>query len=143
MTPTKNSPAVAPPNTSTLLHRLAKRITRNTPEHDLGMRLRQFWTLSYLADREGVAQNELADAFMLDANNAVLLLNELEDAGWIERRRNPDDRRRHVVFLTDDGRAAVSRARDACAIAENELLVKLSANERDTLRKLLVKALEE
>jgi DNA-binding MarR family transcriptional regulator len=140
---TTNTETVAPTNTSTLLHRLAKKITRNTPERDLGMRLRQFWTLSYLADRDGVAQNELADAFMLDANNAVLLLNELEDAGWIERRRNPEDRRRHVVFLTDEGKVAVSRARDACTIAESELLAKLTTGERETLRKLLVKALEE
>jgi DNA-binding MarR family transcriptional regulator len=140
---TTSTKSVAPTNTSTLLHRLAKKITRNTPEADLGMRLRQFWTLSYLADHDGIAQNELADAFMLDANNAVLLLNELEDAGWVERRRNPDDRRRHVVFLTDSGRAAVSRARDACTIAEDELLAKLSTSERDSLRKLLVKALED
>jgi DNA-binding MarR family transcriptional regulator len=107
------------------------------------MRVRQFWTLSYLADREGVAQHELADALMLDANNAVLLLNELEDAGWIERRRNPDDRRKHVVFVTDEGRAAVSRARDACSIAEDALLAKLTTRERETLRALLFKALEE
>jgi DNA-binding MarR family transcriptional regulator len=134
---------IAPTNTSTLLHRLAKKITRNTSEEALGMRLRQYWVLSYLADRDGVAQHELADAFMLDANNAVLLLNELEDAGWIERRRNPEDRRRHLVFLTDDGRAAVSRALDACTVTENELLGKLDPAERKTLRILLVKALEE
>ena len=134
---------MAAPNTSTLLHRLAKKITRNTSESDLGMRLRQFWVLSYLADREGVAQHELGDAFMIDANNAVLLLNELESAGWVERRRNPEDRRRHDVFLTDEGRAAVTRARDAGTIAENELLAKLTPTERETLRKLLVKALEE
>jgi DNA-binding MarR family transcriptional regulator len=134
---------VAPTNTSTLLHRLAKKITRNTAEEALGMRLRQFWTLSYLADHDGIAQNELADAFMLDANNAVLLLNELEDAGWVERRRNPEDRRRHAVFLTDEGRATLSHARDACTVTEDALLAKLSERERETLRCLLVKALEE
>jgi DNA-binding MarR family transcriptional regulator len=140
----RTATTTSPPNTSTLLHRLAKKITRSTPEADLGMRPRHFWVLSYLADRDdGTAQLELADAFMLDANNAVLLLNELEDAGWVERRRNPDDRRRHIVFLTDQGRAAVSHARDACSVAENELLAKLSASERDSLRSLLVKALEE
>jgi DNA-binding MarR family transcriptional regulator len=134
---------VAPTNTSTLLHRLAKKITRNTPEDALGMRLRHFWVLSYLADRDPVAQHELGDAFMLDANNAVLLLNELEGEGWIERRRNPEDRRRHLVSLTDKGREAVTFARLACTTTENELLATLSADERETLRALLLKALAE
>ncbi len=107
------------------------------------MRLRHFWVLSFLADHDGVPQHELGDAFMMDANNAVLLLNELEAAGYIERRRNPEDRRRHLVFLTDEGREAVSRARGACAATEDVVLGNLSGEERETLRALLVKALEE
>jgi DNA-binding MarR family transcriptional regulator len=133
----------APPRTATLMYRLAKKITRNTPEDQLGMRLRQFWVLSHLAERDGIPQHELADAFMMDANNAVLLLNELEDAGWIERRRNPDDRRRHDVFLTDRGREALSRAQHASAEVESAMLGNLSLQERETLHTLLVKALEE
>jgi DNA-binding MarR family transcriptional regulator len=132
-----------PPHTATLMYRLAKKITRNTPEDQLGMRLRQFWVLSYLADRDGVPQHELADAFMMDANNAVLLLNELEDAGWIERRRNPNDRRRHDVFVTDAGHGAVTRAQEASATAEAATLGNLTTRERETLRALLFKALEE
>ncbi len=132
-----------PPRTATLMYRLAKKITRNTPEDELGMRLRQFWVLSHLAEKDGIPQHELADAFMMDANNAVLLLNELEDAGWIERRRNPDDRRRHDVFVTDAGRQAVTRAQEASAAAEAATLSNLALSERETLRALLVKALEE
>jgi DNA-binding MarR family transcriptional regulator len=142
-TKTAKTATVAPTNTSTLLHRLAKKITRNTPEEALGMRLRYFWVLSYLADRDQISQHELADAFMLDANNAVLLLNDLEAEGWIERRRNPEDRRRHLVSLTAKGRDAVTHARHACTSSENELLARLSAEERETLRGLLLKALED
>ena len=130
-------------NTSSLVSRLSKKLTRSTPESELGMRLRHFWVLTYLADRNGFPQHELGDAFMLDANNAVLLLNELEDAGYIERRRNPDDRRRHLVFLTDDGRTAVSRAREAVGRTEDVVLANLTIEQRATLRALLVKALED
>ncbi len=130
-------------NTSSLLSRLAKKVSRATPESELGMRLRHYFVMTFLADRDGIAQHELGDAFMLDANNAVLLLNELESAGYVERRRNPDDRRRHLVFVTDDGRAAVSRAREAVARSEDKVLASLSDHERQTLRALLVKALEE
>ncbi len=131
------------PSTSSLLSRLAKKVSRATPESELGMRLRHYFVMTFLDDRDGIAQHELGDAFMLDANNAVLLLNELETAGYVERRRNPDDRRRHDVFLTDDGRAAVSRAREAVARSEDRVLANLSDRERETLRGLLVKALEE
>ncbi len=107
------------------------------------MRLRHFWVLSFLQDRDGIPQHELGDAFMLDANNAVLLLNELEAAGYIERRRSPADRRRHLVFLTDTGNEALARARAAYATTEDAVLSRLAADERDTLRALLTKALED
>lgn len=133
----------ASPNTSTLLSRLAKKIARSTPEAALGMRLRLYMALSFLADHDGIAQHEFGDALLLDRNNAVLLLNELEEAGYIERRRNPEDRRRHLVFMTEAGRVALDQACGACAETESTVLSNLSANERDTLRRLLVKALEE
>jgi DNA-binding MarR family transcriptional regulator len=135
--------AVPAASTSTLLSRLAKKISRSAQEEELGMRPRQFWVLSFLSDHDGVPQHELGDAFMLDANNAVLLLNELEAAGYIERRRNPQDRRRHLVFLTDSGRAALESAHRAYAATEDAVLGSLSPRERETLRALLTKALEE
>jgi DNA-binding MarR family transcriptional regulator len=135
--------AVSGASTSTLLSRLAKKISRSAQEEELGMRPRHFWVLSFLSDHDGVPQHELGDAFMLDANNAVLLLNELEAAGYIERRRNPRDRRRHLVFLTIAGRQALGSARDAYAATEDAVLGSLSSRERETLRALLMKALEE
>jgi DNA-binding MarR family transcriptional regulator len=134
---------VSSASTSTLLSRLAKKISRSAQEEQLGMRPRHFWVLSFLSDHDGVPQHELGDAFMLDANNAVLLLNELETAGYIQRRRNPKDRRRHLVFLTDSGSGALKSARDAYAETEDAVLGRLSPRERDTLRALLTKALEE
>jgi DNA-binding MarR family transcriptional regulator len=105
------------------------------------MRLRQFLVLSYLAERTPSRQQDLCETLMLDANNCVLLLNELEEAGWTERRRDPEDRRRHVVSLTDDGRAALDRARAAQMTLEDEILASLDADEREELRVLLRKAL--
>jgi DNA-binding MarR family transcriptional regulator len=129
------------PGTSTLLYRLSKKITRRVPEEALGMKLRQFWLLSFLADRESVGQHEVGEAFMLDANNVVLLLNEVEARGWVERRRDPEDRRRHVVFVTEEGREALARSEQARAAIEDDVLSLLDADERATLRSLLTKAL--
>jgi DNA-binding MarR family transcriptional regulator len=79
---------------------------------------------------------------MVDPNNLVLMLNELEDAGYLLRRRDPDDRRRHIVELTDAGREAIKGAEEGMESVEEEILAALTPKERATLRELLNKALE-
>ncbi len=87
------------PGSMVLLTRLAKQVYRSSGDELLGMHLRHLITLSYLRDHDDAPQQELAEAFCMDANNVVLLLNELEDRGHIARRRDPTDRRRHRVEL--------------------------------------------
>ena len=130
------------PGTLTLLTRLSKLVHRKTPEELLGMRWRHFLVLSYLAERDGVSQQDLGDVIGIDPNNLVLLLNELEVTDFASRRRDPEDRRRHIVELTDNGRAALRRAERARETIEDEVLGALDAGERETLRTLLIKALE-
>jgi DNA-binding MarR family transcriptional regulator len=131
------------PGTITLLARLSKSIHRRTPEELLGMSLRQYVVISYLAERDGVPQQFLQDVLCIDANNLVILLNELESLGFAERRRDPGDRRRHIVALTAAGREAFVHAETAREAVEDEVLGALDASERDTLRRLLAKALED
>src|SRR3954465_12821227 len=102
-----------PPGTLAMVLHLSKAVHRRSSEELLGMRLRQFLVLSYLNERSPSRQQELCETLMLDANNCVLLLTELEIAGWTQRRRDADDRRRHVVEITPDGREALERARRA------------------------------
>ncbi len=124
-----------------LLTRLAKQVYRRSNDQLLGMHLRHLITLSYLRDHEGAPQGELADAFCMDANNVVLLLNELEDLGYVARHRDPDDRRRHRVEMTATGRRALARAERAQESIEDDVLGALDADERATLCRLLTRAL--
>jgi DNA-binding MarR family transcriptional regulator len=130
------------PGTITLLTRLSKLVYRHTPESQLGMRLKHFMVLGFLAEREAIPQQELGDICGVDANNLVLMLNELEAVGFVARRRDPEDRRRHIVELTDTGRTAFRRGEQAREAVEDEVLGALSAHERETLRRLLAKALD-
>jgi DNA-binding MarR family transcriptional regulator len=125
------------PGSLVLLTRLSRLVYRRATEDVLGMRLKQFVALNYLHHMPGVGQRQLGDLLMLDANNCVLLLNDIEAAGWAERRRDPDDRRRHIVEITDSGREALFRAEVALDGLEDEVLGALSPDERDTLRDLL------
>src|SRR5580704_15773951 len=105
-----------------LLTRLAKQVYRRSTEELLGIHMRLVMALSYLRDHDNAPQQELAEALCMDANNVVLLLNELEDLGYIARRRDPDDRRRHMVALTDAGLQALSSAERAQATIEDDVL---------------------
>lgn len=125
-----------------LLTRLAKQIFRRSDEELIGMHMRHLVALSYLRDHDGAPQQELAEALCMDANNVVLLLNELEDRGYVARRRDPEDRRRHRVALTGEGRSAQMRAERAQETIEDEVLGALDAGERATLGRLLTRALE-
>jgi DNA-binding MarR family transcriptional regulator len=125
-----------------LLIQINKALHRRTSEELLGMRLKQFLLLGYVRDRGAVSQQELETGLLMDANSVVLLLNEAEAAGLSVRRRDPADRRRHMVELTAAGRVAVERAEKARESIEDEVLADLSHEERATLRKLLRRLLD-
>jgi DNA-binding MarR family transcriptional regulator len=131
------------PGLIALLTQLSKSFNRRSTEEMLGMRLKEFIVLSYLRDHQGTTQQELGEAMLLDPNTVVLLLNELESRGYSIRRRDAEDRRRHVVDITPAGREAVARAEGAREVIEDEVLGELSAEDRRTLRRILLRALED
>ena len=104
-----------------LLPCLAKQVLRRSSPDQIGMHLRLIIALSYLRDHDGAPQQHLADVLAMDANNVVLLLNELESAGHITRRRDPADRRRHLVELTDACLRALLHAEHAERAIEDEV----------------------
>jgi DNA-binding MarR family transcriptional regulator len=129
------------PGSMVLMSRLAKQFYRRGDEDLLGMQLRHLVALAYVRDHEGCPQQDLADAFCMDANNVVLLLNELEELGFVTRLRDAKDRRRHLVQLTSAGRTALAHTERAQAAIEDQVLGALDPEERRTLRALLARAL--
>ena len=80
-------------------------------------------------------------AMNVDRRTMVALIDDLQLKGLVQRRQDPDDRRKNVVELTDAGRGAVREAAESVGRAEREFLAPLSAAEaaqfKKTLRKLL------
>jgi DNA-binding MarR family transcriptional regulator len=125
-----------------LLTQIHKALNRRTDEQLLGMRFKPYMTLGYIRDHPGTTQQELESSLFMDANSVVLILNELEAAQFSIRRRDPSDRRRHIVEITASGRRALERADKARESLEDEVLRDLSGDDRDTLRRLLERVLE-
>jgi DNA-binding MarR family transcriptional regulator len=126
-------------STGFLLKRLAWTIKERAHEalESTGMSPQHHAVLSLLDERACGAQGTLADSLGYDRSQMVGLLDELEEKHLIERRRDPDDRRRHVVKLTPAGKEALTELRVIAKAVEKEFLAPLSAEERRTLHGLL------
>jgi DNA-binding MarR family transcriptional regulator len=105
-----------------------------------GLRPRHLIALTLLRDHGAGTQQALAAAVRIDRTNLVGLLNELETDGLITRRRSVDDRRRHIVELTEEGARRLTEAEAALAAAEDDLLSALDTDDRETLYRLLHQA---
>ncbi|MGA8725761.1 MAG: MarR family winged helix-turn-helix transcriptional regulator [Acidimicrobiales bacterium] len=137
--------AATRPGTGTivLVTRLARAIYLRSSVDLVGMNLRNMVVLAYLRDHPSVSQQAMTEDLSMDSNTGVLVLNDLEDLEYVERRRDRADRRRHIVEITHAGLEALERAEVAQESIEDEMLDGLDAAERATLRRLLVKALDE
>jgi DNA-binding MarR family transcriptional regulator len=93
--------------------------------------------LATLADGGPASQAEIGRRLGVDPSDMVAALNELESEGRARRARDPDDRRRNLVVLTDAGREVLTEVTAELRIAEDEALGALDADERATLRDLL------
>lgn len=75
----------------------------------IGLSIPQFDLISTLGEREGITQGELAQRLYVTKGNVSGLVDRLVEAGLVERRPIPEDRRSHALHLTDLGRAQAER----------------------------------
>lgn len=103
----------------------------------LGLEQRQAGMLVRLAASEGRSQQALAAMLGINATRMVFLVDELEKLGLVERRRNPEDRRSHALYLTDQGRAVLAQVRAVAAEHEQQMSAGLTGEQRAELIALL------
>lgn len=124
-----------------LINHLA-RVGRRAAESCMSgcLRPRHMIALKLLGERGPMTQHAVGIALSLDPSNVVGLLNELEERGLITRRRDPADRRRHIVELSAAGSDEAARTYDQLGLVEDDLFKALTADERATLYALLSRA---
>ena len=103
----------------------------------LGLTRAQCRTLGYLARNEGINQAGMADLLEIRPMTLVRQIDRMEEAGWIERRPDPADRRARRLFLTAKARPILGRIWNVANETRNEALARLSPGEAETLIGLL------
>src|SRR5436190_11252656 len=83
------------------------------------------------------SQQALIESIGVDPSKLVGLLNDLEADGLIVRRRDPEDRRRHIVEVSKEGRARLAAAERAAKAVEDRLFGGLDSEQRTELLGLL------
>lgn len=107
-----------------------------------GFRVRTFMVLAALAGGAELSQQDLSRVVNLDPTTMVALIDELEQAGQVERRRNPADRRRYILGLTEVGRRAMAEAEVVANEAERAFFARLPEGRRELLHDMLGTLLE-
>lgn len=102
-----------------------------------GIRARHVAALIELRDHGELTQQSLCGRLHVDPTNLVAILNELEQRGLATRRRDPEDRRRHIVEVSKRGLAMIEKASQVMDGVEEELLEGLEPAERDELERAL------
>lgn len=131
------------------VHRAARVLRRHLvtvlQQQELSIGPEQYFVLFKVHAMPGCSQNEVVDGLLGDHSNITRLVDGLERAGLLERRAAVGDRRKHALFLTAEGRAAMDRLLPA--IVEERKALYAGMDERrlgdflDTLSRLETNAL--
>jgi DNA-binding MarR family transcriptional regulator len=105
----------------------------------VGIGPREFLLMRFVDSSQGQSQQALAERLGVPASRMVALVDHLEDAGLVERRPDPEDRRVRGLYLTRKGRAALERAGKIAIDYETRLCAGMTREEREQLIDLLQK----
>ncbi len=99
----------------------------------------QFSVMNRLAEDGPMSQNHLGRSVAMDGATTKGVVDRLIARGLLQTRRDPQDRRRHLVSLTPEGVAVIDEAVEAAIRVTEETLAPLREKERETLLRLLSK----
>jgi DNA-binding MarR family transcriptional regulator len=119
------------------LHRRAVNTVANELK-SLGLSIPQFDLLSTLTEREGLSQQELAERLYVTKGNVSGLLDRMVEAGLVERRSLPGDRRSNALYLTDKGRSLAEQGIAAQRAYVSRTLGTLPAQDLSDLERIVL-----
>jgi MarR family transcriptional regulator, lower aerobic nicotinate degradation pathway regulator len=103
----------------------------------LGLDKKEYAALALIASEGPLSQQALSGLQGCDRTTMVSVVDKLEEAAFVERRRNPLDRRAYALETTAKGRRVLEQADRLVIQVERDFLAPLSASERRSLTGLL------
>jgi len=133
---TDRQPASAPPTLLYLMKQveLAVRAELDDLARPVGLTALQYTALTVLERHPGLTAAHLARHSFVTAQSMADMVTTLLGRGLIERHRDPADRRRLVIALTDEGRRLLQDLRPQVVALERRMLSLLSGADADALR---------
>ncbi|MFE7223282.1 MarR family winged helix-turn-helix transcriptional regulator [Nocardioides sp. NPDC057577] len=116
---------------------LATRARLDAVLKESGVTALQYTALSVLERRPTMSAADLARASFVRAQSAADLIGALERRGLIERRIDPDNRRRMLISLTTEGRAFLDTYDPRVEELEEQMLADLGPEDRTAFRTFL------
>ena len=105
----------------------------------IGVTRTQWRALTAISRREGLTQGRLAEVLEVEPITLCRMVDRLEEAGHVERRRDPRDRRAWNLYLTEKSRPLIDQLRTIGDQAIDEALDGITASERAALVDMLAR----
>ena len=103
----------------------------------LGLGVKEFGALAVVNDEGPLSQQRLGERLRVDRTTMVAVVDQLERQGFVERQRNPEDRRAYSLRVTERGQRVLRQAAEAAEQAEAAFLTPLPARDRGALKDAL------
>ena len=104
-----------------------------------GLRPGQLAVLGALDERGSMSQRRLGDVTQIEKSSMVLFVDALERDGWVRRLPDPEDRRAHLVSLTEEGACKFAALGVRLVAMQEQYLAPLDESERQLLIDLLMR----
>ncbi len=123
-----------------LLHDIARLLRKRFDQRAraLGLSRSQWQVLVHLSRHEGINQSGLAEILEIENITLGRLIDRMEEAGWVERRPDQNDRRARLLYTTQKVAPVMERMRILAEATRGEALAGLSDAEREGLIERLV-----
>jgi MarR family transcriptional regulator for hemolysin len=124
-----------------VLHETARLLSKRYDQRakSLGLTRAQIQALAYLVYHEGINQSGLADLIEMEPISLARLIDRMEQAGWVERRPDPRDRRAWQLFITEKAKPVFAEMIAIGGEVREEALAGFAEAEREQVMELLLR----
>ncbi|WP_280166693.1 MarR family winged helix-turn-helix transcriptional regulator [Priestia aryabhattai] len=100
---------------------------------------RQYGVLLFIEENPYSSQKDISDNLQIDRTTMVSHIDHLETLKFVERTKNPNDRRSYSLLITEKGKEVLNSRWEFLTDVESEVLTPLNQQERQLLKNFLIR----